>query len=57
MTTPSWNAVQLDVGVDGADVDGAVLNHLRDTHALRPGVREVELRGDAALEEVEMLRP
>jgi hypothetical protein len=49
--------VQLDVGVDSANPYGAVLDHLRDAHALRPGVGQVELCGDAAFEQVEMLRP
>jgi hypothetical protein len=43
--------------VDGADVDGAVFDQLSDAHALRPGVSQVELGGDAAFEQVEMLRP
>ena len=36
--------VQLDVGVDGADVHRAVLDHLRDPHALRARVGQVEFR-------------
>ena len=49
--------VQLDVGVDRADVHGAVFDHLRDAHALGPGVCQIELGRDAAFEEVEVLLP
>ena len=49
--------VQLDVGVDGADADLAVLHHLRDADTLGSGVGEVELCGDLLLEQVEMFRP
>ena len=42
--------------MDGADLERAVLQELRDAQALRAGVGEVELAGDAALEQVEVLR-
>ena len=35
--------VELDIGVDRADLERAVLQQLRDAHALRAGVGEVEL--------------
>ena len=41
--------------MDRADFEDAVLQELRDAQALRAGKREVELSGDAALEEIEML--
>jgi hypothetical protein len=47
--------VEFDVGMDRADFEDAVLQELRDAQALRAGIREVELSGDAALEEIEML--
>ena len=47
--------IELDVGVDRADLEHAVLQELRDAQALRAGVGEVELAGDAALEQVELL--
>jgi hypothetical protein len=48
--------VQLDVGVQRADLQRALLQELRDAQALRAGEREIELAGDAALEQVEVLR-
>lgn len=49
--------IELDVGVDGADVHGAVLDHLRDPHALRPRVGQIQLGRYAALEQVEVFGP
>ena len=48
--------IELDVGVNGADFDGPVADHLGHPNALRAGEGQIELAGDAALEEVEVLR-
>ena len=47
--------IELGVGMDGADFEQAVLQELRDAQALRAGIGEVELVGDAPLEQVEVL--
>ncbi len=48
--------VQLDVGVDRADLQQAVFEQLADAQTLRAGEGEVELARDAQFEQVEMLR-
>jgi hypothetical protein len=48
-------AVQLDIGVQGAHLQRAFLQELRNAQALGAGEREVQLVGDAALEQVEVL--
>ncbi len=47
---------QLEVGVNRADLDAPGRHQPGQARALRPRETEVELRGDAVLEEVEMLR-
>ncbi|MNV09412.1 hypothetical protein D3C71_999020 [compost metagenome] len=47
--------VELDVGVDRADFQQAVFEQLADAQALGAGEREVELAGDAAFEQVQVL--
>ncbi len=49
-------AVELDVGMDGPDLEKPVGEELRNAQALRAGKGEVELAGDASLEKVELLR-
>jgi hypothetical protein len=46
----------LDVGVDGADLHLAVLHQLRDPEALGAGEAEVQLAGDAFLEQRDVVR-
>jgi len=47
--------VQFHVGVDGADLDGAVGDQPGHPHALLPGVGEVDPPADSLLEDVQML--
>ena len=49
--------IQLDIGVDGAYFQQPVFQELRDPHALGAGIGKVELAGDAALEQVQVLHP
>lgn len=44
--------VEFDIGVDGADLQLAVLQQLRNAQALRAGEGEVQLTGDALLEDI-----
>ncbi len=46
---------QLEIGMDRAELDLAAEQHGGDARRLRAGIGEVELAGDAALEQVEML--
>jgi hypothetical protein len=48
--------IQLDIRVNGADLKLAVLKQLGQANALRTGVREIELAGDASLEQRQVLR-
>ena len=48
--------IQFHVRVQGAHLQHAVLQQLRDAQALGAGKGEIELVGDAALEQVEVLR-
>ena len=47
---------QLEIGVNGAELDLAAEQHARDARRLRTGIGIVELLRDAAIEQVEMLR-
>lgn len=47
--------VKLDVGVDGADFEQAIFQQLADAQALRAGKGKVELAGDTAFEQVQVL--
>ena len=49
--------IELDIGVNGADLELPVLEELRQAYALRTGVREIDLAGDAPLEQRQMFRP
>ena len=43
--------------MNGADVDLAVLDEVRQPHALGAGESEIDLAGDAPLEQRQMFRP
>ena len=47
--------IEFDVGVDRADFQQAVFEQLADAQALGAGEGEIELAGDAAFEQVQML--
>ncbi len=49
--------VELHIGVNGADLELPVLEELRQAYALRTGIREVDLSGDASLEQRQMFWP
>jgi hypothetical protein len=49
-------AEQLEVSMDGADVELSGRRQFRHARRLRPGERKIELRRDASLEHVEVFR-
>jgi hypothetical protein len=56
-TKPYLPCIELDIGVNGADLELPVLEELRQAYALRTGGREIDRAGDAALEQRQMFRP